>query len=478
MRFVALALILLSLPLFVAWLQSAQKNRDIAMTLLGALVFAGGSLRIDAGIIVWTGWPGTSPGIGITVADTLAVALLVTAKRHATGLPFKGLLAGYLAVLALSVTYSRMPMASTFSVWDFGRVIIAFLAVGGELARPTAYRALLNGFSVGLMVQAGYVIQQKLSGVVQATGTLPHQNLLGMMTELTFLNLVAAMLEGERSRLMKLGALAGLIIVAGGGSRGTMALTGAATLLLIMLSLIRHRTSRKSAIAAGAVLMLLVTVPVALTTLKDRFGGGSLVTEEEVRNSMETAARAISQDNVLGVGANLFGHVSNVEGYAARAGVAWYGSNRAMPVHNAYLLARAETGYHGEAMLILLLLVPVAAGLRHAFRYRRMSSEGVALGSAVALGTIAVHSTLEFNLLTSNMELPWAMNIAIIASRIRAVRLEGRTQRSAAPRPDEAGQHAVPGVARLPRIPKVPIVAGRRGNAGAEGQPSPPRQEA
>ena len=60
MRFVALGVILLSLPLFVAWLQSGQKNRDIAMTLMGALVFVTGTLQVDAALITWPMWSGTS----------------------------------------------------------------------------------------------------------------------------------------------------------------------------------------------------------------------------------------------------------------------------------------------------------------------------------------------------------------------------------------------------------------------------------
>jgi hypothetical protein len=468
MRFIALGMILLSLPLFVIWLQSVPKKRDVAVTLLGALAFFNGTLQINAALIAWPMWAGTSRGFLISPMDTLALALLFTCKPGGKWVPLTGLMAGFLAVLTLSATYSRVPMASMFSVWDFGRVFLVFLAIGIELARPTAYSALLRGFSLGLMVQAGYVIEEKLSGVVQASGTMSHQNLLGMMTELVFLNLLAAVLEGERNRLVMLGIAAGAIVVAGGGSRATLGLMGAASVLLIVLSLIRKSTPSKMTMAAAAAGLLLAAAPLALLTLDNRFGGLSEVTEEESqRAAMERAARAIAKDYPFGVGANLYVSVANSEGYSQRAGVSWGGRNLSVPAHNAYLLARAELGYHGQAMLILLLLVPIAAGLAHAFRYRRSPRDGWTLGPAAALGAIAVHSSYEFNTMVYAVQLPLAMNIAIVAGRIRASRIERAAPDVGTPTPHRDSPRNEPGVVRLPKVPTIRAVA-RRGEKSAD----------
>jgi hypothetical protein len=450
MRFVGLALILLTLPVFIAWLQSSARNRDHALTLLGLLVFVTGTISVDASFITWPMWNGTSRGAQISLGDMLAIALLFTRKRSATRLPFLGLLGTYLAVLTVSILYSRVPMASFFSVCDFGRGLLAFLAIAGELARPGAFSALLRGLALGLMVQAGYVISQKLSGVVQATGTLAHQNLLGMMAVLVVLPLLAAMLEGERHWLVKLGVLAGLIIVAGGGSRGAMAVLGGAAALLIVVSLIRRQTSQKLAIAGGATLMLLVAVPFAAMTLQDRFGGHSVLAQEDQRAAMEDAARAIAADNPFGVGANLYTNVSNLEGYSNRAGLAWHKANRSVPVHNAYLLARAETGYQGQVALILLLGLPMVVGLVHAFRHRRKRADGWVLGSVAALGAIAVQSTFEYSITVYTVQLPMILCIAIIAGRIRASRIERANPRPAAPPPRAGADDAMPA---LPRVP-------------------------
>lgn len=452
MRFIALALIMLSLPIFVAWLQSSSRNRNHALTLLGLLVFVTGSLSIDAAFITWPIWNGTARGISIAPSDMLALALLFTRKRSRARLPFVGVIWTYLAVLTLSVVYSRLPMASMFSVWDFGRCFIVFLAVAGEMARPGAFGALLRGLAMGLMLQAGYVINQKLSGVVQASGTLVHQNILGMMTVAAVLPLLGAMLEGERHWLIKAGVLAGLIVVAGGGSRGAIAIMGGACALLIIVSLIRRQTSQKLAIAGMAAVMVAIATPFAVMTLQDRFGGYSMLTQEEQRAAMERAARAISADYPLGVGANLYTNVSNIDGYSNRAGLAWNKANRSVPVHNAYLLMRAELGYHGQAVFMFLLGLPLIAGLAHAFRNRRKNADGYVLGSVAALGAIAVQSQFEYAVAVYTVQLTMIMNLAIIAGRIRAARIERANAVAVTPAAREEQRDAIPA---LPNIPPV-----------------------
>ncbi|QYU67603.1 hypothetical protein J4558_22280 [Leptolyngbya sp. 15MV] len=86
MRFVALAVIFLSLPVFVAWLGSSPRNRDRAVMALGALLLVGGSLQTDASIISWPMWTGTSRGIIIGFEDMLALAILLT-RRQKLGMP-------------------------------------------------------------------------------------------------------------------------------------------------------------------------------------------------------------------------------------------------------------------------------------------------------------------------------------------------------------------------------------------------------
>ena len=116
----------------------------------------------------------------------------------------------------------------------------------------------------------------------------------------------------------------------------------------------------------------------------------------------------------------MFVTTSNQEGYASRAGLGWNFINRSAPVHNAYLLARAETTWIGEIAFILLLFVPFWKGLTFAFRQRNGAWGEVALGSAAALGVNAIHNNWEYAVISYNVLAVIIINIGLIAAVIRA----------------------------------------------------------
>lgn len=451
MRFVALALIVLTLPLFVAWLRSRPRQRHHALTAIALMLFVGGRLQIDAALITWPLWTGTVRGILISPVDTMALALILTRRSGIDRLAFVPLLGLYLAVMVLSLVNASVPLATIFACIQLLRAILLFVAVGGELSRPRSLTSLLSGLSLGLLLQAGYVIWQKVNGVVQATGTMFHQNVLGMMTELALIPLAAAVLEGDRRPLTSAGLVAGLIVVAGGGSRGAMGIVGGALIVLAILSLARRPTARKMKVLGLGLVAAAVIVPLGMGTLRDRFGNASLLTEEEQRAAFERAARAMAADYPFGVGANLYVAVNNLEGYADRAGVAWNFANRSAPVHNAYLLARAETGWAGEIVFISLFLVPGIAGITLAFGDRKNSAHGVVLGSAVAIAAVAVHNQYEFGIHTYHPQALLIANLAIIGGHVRVRRLVSRAARHSRSSDDPAAAdpppHLEPGMA-------------------------------
>lgn len=433
MTLVIFFLVLLSIPLFLSLLKSYPHRRVWALTVLGALLFLGDEIRLEGFIIGWPGWFGTVRGIAISPADALALALVMTRRPVRGNLPFWGVFAVYGFALAISILPASVPMASVFACWQFARMLLLFTAIGGECWRPDLRQGLLGGCAIGLMVQAGFVIWQKLHGVVQAPGTMAHQNILGMLTEISMLLLLASLLSGSRSKLQMAGIAAALIIIAGGGSRGALVLAGSGVVILMVLSLIRRVTTTKMAIVGAGVLALAVAAPFSLMTLNHRFGGKSVITQEDERNSFEKAATAMAANNPFGVGANQFVLVSNRDGYAARAGVPWQVNDRSMPVHNAYLLARAETGLFGELAFILMLLVPAIRGLWFAFTNKRSPGGEIVLGAGVAMSLNIVHNNFEFAAFTYNVLALLMVCMALIATEIRAARMAGGT----APRPQQ-----------------------------------------
>jgi len=139
----------------------------------------------------------------------------------------------------------------------------------------------------------------------------------------------------------------------------------------------------------------------------------------------------MAEDHPLGVGANTYVTVSNVQGYAQRAGVVWNKGSRSAPVHNAYLLARAETGWLGNIMLIAMLVIPLVAGLRIAFSERSSPLGGVALGSSVAALMVMLHSNYEYAWLLEEPQRVYFLNTAIIAAASVALRQARREARKA-----------------------------------------------
>src|SRR3546814_20562390 len=78
-------------------------------------------------------------------------------------------------------------------------------------------------------------VDQRMSGAIQAAGTMGHQNLLGLMLHFVTLPLLALLLAGERSKLIMMGVFAALVAVALGASRGAIGFVAIGLALLFLL---------------------------------------------------------------------------------------------------------------------------------------------------------------------------------------------------------------------------------------------------
>ena len=421
------AILLLIYPLLVHLLRTNKMRRTWAYIGLGASPLFS---NIPVGYLYgWGSWGGISKGFGITIVSVLALALIHTRSRNRSKIPFLWLFALYAVALLISVLAARMWLPTAFVWWQFATLIPVFVAVAGEGNLPAIRRSILVGFSIGLAYQALHSLYQKLGGVTQAAGTFNHQNILGLATELTLLPLVAMAFAGLKDKPAYLGIVSGLICVAGSGSRATMGIIAAAIILMVVLSLAKSATPRKLASAFVGLALLAVATPFALATLDDRFQGQNYVSEDTGRTQFEKAARAIAVDNRIGVGANNYVFVSNTEGYADRFELGWQFANRQVPVHHAYLLARAETGRFGEIVFILMLVVPLSAALLLAFRNRRSVNGEFLIGYAVALLAILIHNMYEYAVHTLFIQALLFIVLGLVASEVRSKELVGQVRR-------------------------------------------------
>jgi len=429
MRIVGLLLILLSIPVLIGWLRRYPRHRKWAYLGIGALPFLISAFNLDAAFLTWPAWPGYAKGIVVSLLDTLAIAILATSRRPLRKLPFLLLFLAYLLAVALSLAVSSLPMSSFFYLSQLVRVLLIFVAVASFAGDPRAIRWLSFGLALGAIFQAVVTIDQRLSGVVQAAGTMGHQNLLGLMLHFVTLPLLALLLAGERSKLIMFGVLAALVAVALGASRGTVGFVAIGVAFLFVLSLARRPTTHKWKIVGLAVVALAIVAPIAMTSFQERFtvrpvSQGS----DEERLAFERAAKSMWRDHPMGVGANQYVVVANSQGYSARAGVIWNWASRSANVHNMYLLAAAETGWPGFLTFIALLSIPIIRGLIFAFRNRRDARGEIVLGASVTFMILGLHGLYEWVFVVYHAQYVFAIALGIVAGCIRQMKIERQSQ--------------------------------------------------
>lgn len=430
MRVLGILLILASLPGLIWWVRAFPQQRKWAYFAIGILPFTMSFANLDVAFINWATWPGFARGLIVSILDTLAIAIILVAKAPFRRLPLFGVLGAYLAAVTVSVFVSHQWVSSSFYVFQLLRVTLVFVAVASVAGRPGAIRWIAFGLAAGAIFQGLVTVEQRLSGVVQATGTMAHQNLLGLMLHFVTLPLLALLLAGERSKLIMAGLVASLVAVALGASRGAVAFAAVGVALLLILSLARRMTPHKWKIVGLAILSLAIVGPVAAASFGERFASGATAAlgPDGERQAFERAAEAMWRDHPMGVGANQYVVIANSQGYSQQAGVVWNYNSRSAHVHNIYLLAAAETGWLGLVTLIFLFGWSVVRGFVFAFTHRRDPRGDIVLGASVAILVTALHSMWEWVFIVYFTQYVFAIALGIIAGCVRQAKSERRQQ--------------------------------------------------
>ncbi len=451
MRFVALAVIMFSVPVFMMLFRQNARYRRYMYFALGFMPFLIAGWNLDAAFISWATWPGQTKGVIISLLDAMALGIILASRAKTFTYPFVGIISAYLLSAVLSIFFSNNPQAAFFYVWQLGTMLLVFMAVATVCRREEAPRLIIAGLVCGIALQAGVATSQKLSGVVQASGTLGHQNLLGMVTHFVLYPSLALLLASSKNKLPLVGVVSALIVVAFGASRATIGFAGIGVVMLIGLSMLRKPTARKTRAAIAGLVVLAIATPVAWASLEQRFAISSAEGSSEEREAFERAARMILSDHPMGIGANQYVVVANTRGYSEEAGVIWNYSSRSAKVHNAYLLVAAETGYLGLVCFLLFLFVPVIAALRFAWQARGDPRGELALGIGVTMFIVSLHCLYEWVLVTSSVQYMIAINLGMLAGLM----LQRKAERQAAIRERKQMQETE-------RPKKIPAMA-RRG---------------
>lgn len=437
MKWVFLAFLAVYTPLLAGWLRTNPKHAPKVWGLLGFLPFVLGPWNLYVAPISWAHWPGFVRGMEVSLLDAVALAVLVS-MPHRTRLPLKLPFILYIAAVLLSVLMADVPMASFFYAWQLLRVFLLFAAAAAVCQDDRGPVAIVTGAILGLVYQAVLALSDSFSGVLQAGGGFGHQNLLGMMSYLVTFPALALLLAGHRGWIPQLGVVAGIAVAIVTASRATIGLVGVGLVILFALSVIRRPTSRKAGLALAGVLALAAATPLALNSLDRRFAEAPLPGDYDERAAFEKAAGLIIDDHPLGVGANQYVTVVNVDGYSDRAGVIPAPGSRSAHVHNAYLLAAAETGYLGLLAFMALIAAPIFVAFRAASRQRKDPRGDLLVGLGFSLAVVAVHSLYEWVFVTFQTQYMFAIISGLIVGMARQLGFWGAGTAAKARRPRNA----------------------------------------
>ncbi len=420
MKWVVLAIFIVLVPVMVSWMRSRPSSVPFFWGLLGFLPLIVDGLKLEIAPISWATWQGYSKGMLISVVDVLALAILIARPRMKGLPPFLFLWLFFAFTTLLSAFQSELPEAALFAVWQVFRVTLIFAAVASICNDDRGPRILLTGMSLGLAVNAGFSIYERLTGTLQASGLYTHQNLLGLVSHFVAFPALAMLLGGTRSKILILGVASAVTVAVLGASRGTIGLAGAGYGALLMLSLIRNPTPRKWGIVAVAVVGISIAAPLAISSLDRRFENTQQdLSDYDERAAFEKTAKAMLADRPFGQGANQYVVIANTKGYSEQSGVGYAGGSRAALVHNSYLLVGAEQGYPGLLAFLPLLAWPMFSAFRLAFRDRKGPRGDLVLGCGIAVTVIMLHIRYEWVFMSYEVQMMFAMCMGTIAGVMR-----------------------------------------------------------
>jgi hypothetical protein len=414
MKWVALIIVLASMHPFMQWIRRNPREIPKVFAFMGFLPFAIGTFHWYMAAISWAGWPGYVLGAEVSLLDALALALYFVLPRARHPLPFRTSMALYFVAVVLSAFQSPEPVASAFYSWQLARMFLVYAVVTKACADERVPIALLNGMGAGLLLEAVDALWERFGlGILQASGTVGHQNLLGLLTHFVVFPWFAILLAGRAGWMPVLVPGAGALVAVMTASRATLGLAGFGYFAIFVLSAMRRWTSRKSRILIVAVSIVSALTPLAMTSLENRFAKAPLAEGYDERAAFERAAGMMLSDHPMGVGANYYVVAANVGGYNSRAGVAW--TSGAAFVHNVYWLVAAESGYFGVLCFTLMLLQPLTVAFLCGWRNRNDSRGDLMLGLGVALLVIYIHSFFEWVFVTFPAQYLFAIDVGMVA---------------------------------------------------------------
>jgi O-antigen ligase len=231
----------------------------------------------------------------------------------------------------------------------------------------------------------------------------------------------ALLLAGRRGWLPALIPALGVLISLLTVSRATIGLSVLGYGVLLVISMMRRWTVRKVWLGLAFAISVLVLTPVALFSLSERFSQVELPDDYNERALFEFAAASILQDHPMGIGANNYVVVANMQGYNERAGIAPTTGSLGAHAHNVYLVVAVETGYFGLVAFVILLFRPLIIAFVWGWRDPKDIRGDVLIGLGVSLAVVYLHSLYEWVFVVHYLQYFFAVEAGLIVGLAKQV---------------------------------------------------------
>jgi O-antigen ligase len=331
--------------------------------LIGFLPFVTNSFHLSMGGIAWSEWPSYVRGAEFWVIDALALAVYLTLSDMPRPLPFRLPMVLYFFAVVISAVQAEVREVVFFYCWQLARTFLVYAVVARACSDARVAPAILKGMAAGLIMEAVIMTWQRFGlGILQPTGNLIHQNLVGMISFFVTLPFFALLLAGRRGWLTPVALLAGCVAQVLTVSRATIAIAGIGYSIMLIVSGLRQWTSRKTVILLFVTVALFAGTPSILSSIEQRAGTNETESSDTSRTELTDEAERIILDYPLGVGANQYVSAAQTKGYRKP------NQNWGVMVHNVYLLVAAETGYLGLLTFLIYLFYPLLVAFRCAWR--------------------------------------------------------------------------------------------------------------
>jgi O-antigen ligase len=331
------------------------------------------------------------------------------------------LLLTYLLLACSTLFVSDVPIYAGFGLSKIIRAMMVYWLAYNYLSTENDLRFFLLILAGIVAFEFLLVLQQRLTGVYRATGTLPHPNTLALyinMMNMIFLSFVLNDRAATwQKHIYRAALIMGSLIVLATFSRAGLVVMVTCYAVVILLSLVDRAHFGKIRIIF---FMALLALPLAIKvtpSIIERFETAP-VNAELSREQANEAAIAMAGSGWLGVGLNNYSHAINETRFSRFVPLK---VDRGI-VHNVFLLHAAETGWIGLFLFILLISSFLWMALRIIFKRLDNVVSWVAIGIFAAMLSLWIQSSLEWAFRQTYITVEYFMLAGFLAALPRVLR--------------------------------------------------------